>query len=138
MATIVSINELVIKDVISFSCYGINIINNVVDGTLIGFTDGSNLRDPSSAAINHSNIYASLPTIPTHTPNNYTKYSYLVIRLANATIVEIGIPWINTTTLSRLIRQSVTLVINDFNGNTQALIDNLNELGYLNFTITVN
>lgn len=137
MPSLVTIPDLVIKDTISFSCYGIGIINNVVNGTLIGISDGANLRDPTTAAINHSNIYAALPIVPAPTPNDFTKYNYLVIKLTNNSIIEIGIPWVNISTLVRLTRQSVSVLVNDFDGNTQRLKDILNDAGYLNLVINI-
>jgi hypothetical protein len=120
----IKIADLIIDDIVSFNTYGTGTTNNVAGGKLIGISGGSNLRNPQLAATNHANIYSSLPPLG-NTPNNYTKYNYLVIKLTDGTIVEIGIPWIIEITLTRVARGTATIVITDFNStdHKQLLID---------------
>jgi len=139
MAETTTVNKLVINDVISFNTYGI-VLNNVVDGTLLGFTSGKSLRDPAQAAVNHANIYSSLPNTPSNpTINDYTSYNYLVIELVDNSIIEIGIPWINPVSLTRLVRQTATIILTDVDPATQqSIVDMLVLNGYVNYTINFN
>ena len=140
MAETTTIDKLILGDVVSFNIVGVMTLNNVRDGILLGFESGNALRDPATAAANHANIYSAIPVSLTNpVPNDYTKYNYLLLKLVDNTVIEVGIPWINPVSISRLVRKTATVTITDWDVNQeQALTDLLTTNGYLNFIITVN
>ena len=138
MAEIVNVNDLIIKDVISFNTYGVNVVTNVLNGTLLGIVDGSDLRNPAAAAASHAAIYPSLPVIDGVTiPNDFTKYNYLYIKLVDGTKIEVGEPWINNISLTRLSRKTCTVVIPDFDPTVDLhrLVSLLLQNGFINSRI---
>lgn len=139
MAEVVSVDKILLGDVISFNLYGSNIINNVSNGKVIGIVDGTSLRNPQQAAANHANIYSSIPENPyAVVPNDFTQYNYLVVKLVDNTIAEYGIPWI-TPTITRLQRKTATVLIHDFDpSQLTSLVNLLNAHGYLNLTTSVS
>jgi len=140
MSEMVEISKLNIGDTVTFNCYGLNDVPNVVNGILQGISSGNNLKYPSLAAVNHANIYSSLPSqnvMPV--PNDYTKYNYLVIRMPDNSILEFGIPWIQPNSVSRLLMQTATVVIKNFDSS---LVNSLSNLlmsnGYSDITISLS
>lgn len=132
-----TINNLVIGDVISFNTYG-SVVPNVLNGTFLGTEAGVALRTPTVAAVNHATVYSALPSTPP-TPNNYTQYNYLYIKLSNGTTVEVGTPWIISASLTRLLRSTLTLVISDIDPSQLPSIENmLNANGYINYTTSLS
>ena len=139
MSKAIMLLELALNDIISFNTYGTGAINNVVNGVYLGSYIGLALRNPGVAATNHANVYPAIPVNPIlPVPNNYTKYNYLLIRLADNSLVEIGIPWIIPVSLTRQDRKQAIIVLKDFDPDQ---LSSLNELldvnGYLNRTITI-
>lgn len=136
MPSPVTIPNILIGDSISFTCYGTSVIPNVVNGVVLGEESGAALRIPETAAVNHAAIYSSLPTSPVITPNNYTQYSYLYIQLTDGTKVEIGFPWIDTSSLTRLVRSTATISIPDVDTSREAeLIALLAVNGFVNASV---
>lgn len=139
MAETAKIADLKLGDVISANLYGAGVNQNLSNVTITGFISGIALVNPQAAAVNHANIYSSLPNVPGNvTPDNYTRYNYIVVKSIDGSKREVGIPWINPSTLSRLVRQTATVTITDFDiSQLQILQDMLTVNGYLNATITV-
>jgi hypothetical protein len=139
MAEQAAVENIKINDIVSFYCYGVGIVNGVVDGRVVSISSGLGLQNPVEAAVNHANIYSSLPTVPYNPiPDDYTKYNYFLIKLSNNELIEIGIPWINPTSLTRLLRGKIIVSINDFDvSQLPSLKELLTTNGYLNITITV-
>lgn len=140
MAQAIKLVDLKINDVISLNTYGVGALNNIVNGVYLGTYSGKALRNPQVAATNHANIYPSIPIDPLlPVINNYTKYNYLQIQLTDSSIVEIGEPWIIPSSVSRLDRGTVVVVISDFDiAKLKELSDLLDTHDYLNRTISVN
>lgn len=132
-----TVNNLIIGDVISFNTYG-SVVPNVLNGTFLGIEAGTALRVPNVAAVNHATVYSALPSNPP-TPNNYTQYNYIYIKLSNGTTVEIGMPWIIPASLTRLLRSTLTLVLSDIDPLQLPSIENmLNANGYTNYTTSLS
>ena len=138
MATAITIKDLQANDIISFNCYGNGAINNVVNGVYLGSYDGTIIRNPAIAAVNHANIYPAIPA-NLNIPNNYTLYPYIAIKLADDSIIEIGIPWIMVVSLTRLDRKQAVILLNDFDNSRLIELNELLDInGFLNHTITVS
>lgn len=139
MAQTCTISQLVIGDIISFNTYGTGTVNNVSNGTLLAFESGAALRNPTVAAVNHANIYSSLPIVVPPTSNDYTKYNYLLIQLSDNSIIEIGEPWIDPISLTRLVRQTATIILTDFDASNLASLSELLQVnGYTSTSITLS
>ena len=140
MAETITLNKLKLTDIITFNTFGIGTVSNVVNGKLLGLESGNALRNPMAAAANHANIYSSIPnTLTSPVANDYTKYNYLLIQLVDNTIIEIGEPWINQISLTRLVRQTATIILIDFDSaELQSLTDLLVTNGYLSPSITLS
>lgn len=116
----VELSALQIGDVISFHLYGTTTVPNVTNGVLLGTIGGGILSGPELAAATHANIFGSLPE--PKPPNDYTKYTYLIIRTSDDTRYEIGIPWIITESLTRHERAVCTIILRDFDTSKKDLL----------------
>lgn len=134
-ATLASLN---LGDIITFNTYGTS-IPNVVNGTILSFESGTSLRNPPAAAVNAANIYGSLPQINgVSVPTNYTAYNYLLIQLPDGTELEIGYPWINPISLTRLTRATISIQVLDTDPSQVAVLQNLLTVnGFLNTVFNV-
>ena len=139
MSESVAIAALKPGDTVSFNLYGVGSSSNILNATLMAIELGSGLRNPAQAAANHANLYSSLPISNSNpVPNNYTGYNYLLLKNPNGEFVEIGLPWIIPNTVTRLTRQTCTIVLHDFDsGQVSALASYLTVGGYINPTITL-
>lgn len=128
-----TIKSLAVDTIFSCIFYG-NTLPNLDHGLIIGISKGISLRDSQTASVNHLNIYETLPSnIKQLVPNDYTKYNYLVIKLANNEIVEIGMPWIEESSI--VIYQSTNAIITIPSCDQIALnkiITFINSLGFTN------
>lgn len=132
----VDIEELLIDDIITCTLYGTGSINAFNNATILGFVSGKNLAFPSIAATEHANRYSSIPNNNT-IPNNYRNYNYILLKTNDGNKYEIGLPWINKTSLTRSTRKTLTLVIRDFNPELENnLLLALDKLGLSNRTLT--
>lgn len=78
-----------------------------VIGTVIGTYTADGLRDPSLASANHTAIQPFLP----NAIGTYQQYQYVLIRNLSGTLIEIGLPWINPSTLVIGKNKTLTLTI---------------------------
>ena len=139
MAQVVAVKDLNISDILTFLTYGNNTVPNVTNGELLAIESGHFLRDPNKAAVNHSNIYSTLPPSNPRVADDYTSYSYLLIKLKDNSIVEVGIPWIQPVSLTRLVRKTATIIINDYDETLNAsCVNALAALGFVNIDISVS
>ena len=139
MAEIVQVKDLVLGDILSFNLYGGGAVNNVANGKLVAITGGDVLRDPTLAAVNHANVYPSIPeNLVSPVPNDFSLYNYLTIKLANDDIVEIGVPWVITDSLLRQTRHVVKVTLTDFDTTRLPILkEALTTYGFLNPSIEV-
>jgi hypothetical protein len=138
MAEIILTKDIQPDDIISFTTYGSSIIPNVVNGKVLAIESGTGLINPTTAAANAANIFPSLPA-NNNLSRDYTTYKYFRIRLADNTTIEIAEPWINPTSVSRLVRKRATLVINDFDSSqSDTLLNLLAQHGFVNVVLNVN
>lgn len=138
MSESVIVSDILVNDVISFQCFG-SVIPNQSNVTIVGTSySGTVLRSALTAAINHANIYSSLPITPTQTSNDYTKYDYILVQTSTGSLLEIGIPWINQVTLTRLQRSTIIASIQDVDpSQVSALNTLLTQNGFNNVSFTV-
>lgn len=139
MAEAITVAQLKIGDILTCNLYGNGAINNISEGTLIGFSSGDALRDPGNAASNHANIFPTLPNNPDNPVlDDYSSYEYLVIRKTDDAIIEVGVPWLQPASLSRLDRKTATVTIGDFDDSRLTTLRNILEVnGFTKLTITV-
>jgi len=134
----ITISQIQLNDIISFTTYGVGGILQITNGTVIGIETGTNLRNPTAAAAEHTNLFGAIPQSTSNPiPNDYRKYNYLLIQKTDNTLVEVGFPWINQSTLTRLAYGTLTVVIEDFTtSNLPILTAFLLAQGWTNNTIT--
>lgn len=87
------------KSMVSFDVYPVAILGTgYVNATVLGIIDGSTAQalgfDPEQM---HVNVY---PTLPPGTPNHFSDYLYVRIRLENNTTTVVGLPWIKEETIT--------------------------------------
>lgn len=139
MADMITLDQILSNDIISFSTFGNNIIPNVMNARVLAIESGDGLINPSQAAVNAANIYPAIPKPPgTVLSKDYTTYRYLRLKLADGSQVEIAEPWINQISLSRLVRSVATVVIHDFDpSQQQTLLNLLAAKGFIKVEISV-
>ena len=92
---------------INFEVYPAAILGTTFDRVeVMAFLDAQSAQQFIDPATLHANVY---PTLPTGTPNRFDSYPYLKIRLSNGTITCLGLPWINTSTIS--YEENITYLI---------------------------
>lgn len=123
MPSPVNISNVILDDVVSFSTYS-GALSDIADGIVVGFSAGSTLRDPTNAATRHANIWPAIPEEDL-IANDFTSYDYVLIRKTDNQLIEIGIPWIIPVTLTRSLRATATIIINDFDPNKKDAIREL-------------
>ncbi len=150
MSVIATLSQLKVKDVVSWSHYSTINPPNIVEAEIVGFIASNGLRAPETAAANHGNIYSSLPVVNgIVTPNDYTKYDYILLRKQIGVDVgppatpiyayyEIGIPWIVPASITRTNRESLILQIDDFDTNRlDAIVRILKNNGFLKYSYKI-
>ena len=95
---------------ISFEVYPSSILGTKFNSCIVrGISDYSGVTsfDP---AVMHANVF---PTIPSSnaTPDDFRKYMYLRLELANNVITFVGIPWINESTLITVSNRNLEVII---------------------------
>jgi len=120
----------------NFKCYAPSILSsdfsNVVVLSVLSFSIASKFREVSAV---HAQIYNQLPS---GTPNQPEKYTYLQIQFPDKSTDIIGIPWIDDSSVQLVDNVVYDVVINgltssDYTKVSQALQAN----GITNFTITM-
>lgn len=120
---------------VSFQIYPSNILrDDYTDAVIESITKANSVAGTSLAEL-HQLVYGSLPDT---TPNDYRAYNYLVLRLPNGQIKNVGIPWIIADTVK--FRSNVVLhvevrgaSVNDIGNLRKALAGN----GFTQLDITV-
>lgn len=67
-----------------------------------------NFIDPAAM---HANVYSSLPQ--DQVPDDFRKYSYLVLTMPNDQKTAVGLPWIERSSVEKRGRGKATIVIDD-------------------------
>lgn len=96
------------------SLYGLIGDTSLIEGELASTTLGSYVSPESNAAVNHANIY---PTIPEEVrksyKDDYTSYSYLHLVTDAGTHYYVGMPWINASMTVELSNTLKVVEISD-------------------------
>lgn len=80
-------------------------------------------------AAKHANVYPTLP--PGQTPNDYTSYLYVKLRMLNGTLEYLGIPWIRQETINARQVQCAVITVEDVGPeDVQEIIEQLSAAGY--------
>lgn len=98
-----------IGQTVSFEVYPSNIIGTSFKNVIIrSVGDHSGVTDFNPATM-HANVF---PTVPQgQIVDDFRKYNYLRIELANGNITHIGIPWIKANTLQVVSNQDLVITI---------------------------
>ena len=120
---------------VKFSCtfYGQS-LNNITQGVIVGKHNGTVLRDPQTANVNHINVYPTIPNqVQQNIPNDYTKYDYILVKLLDGTLAEIGLPWIvpESITIHQVANTTITVPDCDQAG-AAPILALIRSIGYTN------
>lgn len=138
MPTPTTLENLKLGDTITLIMHGAGVIPTITSGKLIGRTTGENLANPGSAATSHANVFAYIPNDDSLIPNDYSLYSYLVIKRSDDSIVEIGEPWVDPVGVQKVLKKVANVVIQDFDEADRAgLLQLLAINGYSDVTIGI-
>ena len=84
---------------------------------------------------NHVNIY---PYLPVGTVNDPKSYQYIVIKTESGENTVLALPWINLSTVSKILSQDITITVsNVVNDDTIKIRDALIMLGFTEFNIAI-
>lgn len=151
MAVIATLDELKIGDTVTWSHYSVVQPVNVNEALIVGFSNGYGLRDTAQAAVNHANVYSSIPVGNVVIPNDYRLYDYIVLQKLDYIdetdpqnpipvyiTFEIGRPWIIPSSITRHNRETLVLQIEDFDTNKlDAIIRILKNNGFIKYSYEI-
>lgn len=120
----------------SFRCYAPSILSsdfsNVVVTMIMGYQAA--IKEDDVAAI-HAQIYNQLPT---GTPNQPEKYTYIQIQHPSGQTEILGIPWINALTITEVDQVTFDVTIRGLSSTDYTKISNaLKQNGISDFTIKI-
>lgn len=85
-------------------------------GDIVGFVDGSAIPTEANGAVNHANIWTTLPQpVQDLIQNDYTSYNYFIVKADDNTNHYIGAPWIEPATLQEDSIRFVDIRLKNFN-----------------------
>ena len=100
---------------VSFITHGLLGGVQTFEGVVAGVVNPRSLPATANAAVNHSNIY---PTLPAATKekvlDNHLSYNYVALETNPGTIIYIGIPWISDSSLVLLTNRMLSVPILNF------------------------
>ncbi len=101
-----------IGQTVSFDVYPSTIIGTNYKNVIIrGIVDHAGVTT-FSPAVMHANVF---PTMPNGTTvDDFRKYNYLRLELANKKVAFVGIPWIITNTVKVISNQNLVITIPNF------------------------
>lgn len=101
--------DFVLRKVYNFSVYPVNLLGDIFQNvTVMGILDEETARAFIDTVGRHKQFY---PQLPEGTPNDWTAYNYLKLKLENGDTTVIGIPWIRQDTVVEVTAQQIKAVI---------------------------
>lgn len=95
---------------VQFNVYGSMGGRTTVSGTVEGIVKGHRVPALNEMRAYHASIYQLLPEeIKAVTPNDWLKYEYVMIALANNELIYVGVPWIIESTLEQVTMQGINI-----------------------------
>lgn len=113
-------NDFTMGSVYSFNTYAPALLGTFENVRVEGIVSHSDVRKYIDPATMHANVYSSLPE--NSTPNDYTKYYYLVVKQSNGTFTAIGLPWIDATSIVLKDRNTAYITVDDIGPDDIPLI----------------
>lgn len=124
-------DDLPIGSLVSFEPYAPGVLGTAWQNcTVMAHLDAETVRmlgnDPEAR---HVNVYPSLPS--GQTPNDYSAYLYVKLKLVSGSYEYLGIPWIRKETIvTRSVKKAV-ITVEDVNQNdVQNIVEQLSAAGY--------
>lgn len=102
------------------------------EGEIVGEFKGKAHPFAEQANAHHANIYPSLPEdIKADTPNDYREYLWYIIALEDGSLVRLGRPWIDETSIEVVEEISAyPTIVNFKDADTKRLRQVLEQAGY--------
>ncbi len=97
---------------VSFDLWPVQVLGtSIKNAKVLGLFDASTAMQLGyDAPAQHVAVY---PTLPSETPNDYSKYNYLYLKLASGQKTFIGIPWVKEATwVEEMVRTIAIFVEN--------------------------
>lgn len=110
--------ELKTRTKYSLSIYGAMGDVSLIEGTVVGISEGVHLPYTANAPENHVNIYPVLPLdVRRYTKDDYQTYQYYHIVTDAGTSYHVGFPWINYATVQEIQTSKLVIEIDNFEGS---------------------
>ena len=116
MSKTITVDQIQLDDKVSLTLHGAVNGTTQINGVVISITSWNGIPVSSSAPTDHVNLYPLLPdVVKDTTPDSWTAYRYIGIKMADGTVQYVGYPWIvnSTAILDNPVVAIITL--NDFN-----------------------
>lgn len=127
-----------IGSIVSFTMHGSGVLPPVNKGKVIGVLSAGYIKEVSTAATTHSNVYSAAMD-PTGIYTEYDTYDYLIVDVGYGTLLEIGLPWIISESIESFTSQSTaTVVIRNYDpANGNLLLKVLSSIGMDDVTVSI-
>ena len=108
--------DLEIGDVASWSHID-NVAPAIVESEVLSFITAELLLAPDAARLAHIDLYnVTGSTTELEANTDYRLYEYVTVKDAGGTVYEIGVPWINESTIVKEAGSTLVIEISDFDG----------------------
>lgn len=130
-------NQIALFSYISFNYYATSVLGSgYTNAQVLAILDADTAKLYGPVAEIHANVY---PSLPAGTPNDYTAYPYLKLRLTDGNIVVAGLPWIVDASYVVNQTQTMTIVLQSISPDDQNNVKAaLSAIGLSNFTVTLS
>lgn len=106
-----------IGKIVSFTVYPAAILGSAFNHVkVLGILDAASAFQFVDPASLHANVY---PTLPGGTPNDYKAYTYVKIQFQNGEVTCVGMPWIETGSLT--VHEGTTMRVTIYNTSASEL-----------------
>lgn len=134
----ISTASIVLPSTVNFSQYAPAIIGAGYEGArVLAILDADSASAYIDAAAIHASIYPALA--PQGTPNDYTAYPYLKLKLASGQTTAVGLPWIIDASYVVVQTAKMTIVLDSVSPTDQNNVKAaLSAIGLSNISITLS
>lgn len=118
-----SLSNITLNSVVSFELYAESILGiNRRNVKILGILDAQDASRYIEPVTMHAAVYASLPD---DTPNDFSAYPYLKIKLESGETEAIGLPWIRDESYEEIALSDLQLRLNNISPSRRADLMNL-------------